>query len=142
MWEILSLMSLLQTAGGKLPPSQRSSLEMEIILEDRIKTYLNLSNSSQTPNCQSNLQIDFVSMVLIKTKYCKKVTCTCRGKLSTTHIVFNCHQLQIILQKLRTITPRSIRFQLTLYNNNPQCFVFVGPFIAEESNWSISLNCI
>ena len=28
MWEILSLISLLQIVGEKLPPSQRSSLEM------------------------------------------------------------------------------------------------------------------
>ena len=70
---------------------------INIILKKRMKTDLNLSNYSYLKGPRPLFSLIYRLRVnALETKHCKYRSCTCRDKWSTNHIVFNCHQLQLL----------------------------------------------
>ena len=103
--------------------------EMCNILENWMKTELNLSNSSDLI-CSTHL----VSLIYrlringLKAKYCKDV------KYRGTHIFFNCLPYVPV--------PWSIPSFPTGVVYNPKYFVPFSPHLTEEFNWTTKLNCV
>ena len=58
----------------------------------------------------------------LKTKYCKDVACTCREKLSTNNVHFNCHQLKSLFRNSELFPNSMINTFPTDVLYNPQHF--------------------
>ena len=84
LWRVTLFVSIRLSTGGGLKTEWKQSLICQKCLI--LKTHNHLVSLT-----------DIESMVLIKTKYCKYVTCIiCWETLSTTHILCNCQQLNIL----------------------------------------------
>ena len=95
--------------------------EMFNILENRMKTDLNLLNSYYLKGPIHIFSLIYrLSVHGLKTKYCKDGTCTCRGKISITHFLFNC---QTAFRNSDLSSNSTIHTSPTDVLYNPQYFV-------------------
>ena len=118
-----------------------STREMFNILENRMKTDLNLSNSSYLKGIRLVSLIYRLRVNALKTKYCIDVACTRREKISTNHILLNCHQITNIFRNSDLFPNSTINTFPADVLYNPQYFVPLAHLLL-KSNWSTSLNCI